>query len=590
VNGVTTDRFFVLKKTGSLADATAAVGLAVLLESLTDQNPMVRDEGPYYAVTLDKPVDLGSLPYHRLKANPAYPYVHRSAKDSPPPYGEIIDYEAEKRRLEAARQARKSRKTGARIDDGTEAGEKAVEVRSDWFLFQQLNVLQAYGSYTKLYETVRTADAEELAEAVRLKLEALAEGKDSAAVETPFSVDVSPVQGFNPLVGKGVNRLKPNGAPVRSLTKQYADWFEEWLRYAGTAVVANASAVGDDTKFMALSPARMSLHSLRGQVRPEFLAVAGRVWTSSLLDVCCALQVARRLIEGSGLAEGDKEWELLGATPRDLIAGIHTAYFKSLGTGRAVSNLSFIGLPGWFPVTDAQSARDWLAIIDEHLGIVRYLREDRTEEYTLISLYRDFLSANDLRSFLAFAAAYAPYVMSRREARRPVRQLTTSNLGKVVRNMEKRYSAIVENEGFRNVARAIRKATVSEQFHKANRRAQVYEIRYGLFHELRRAAAFPDKLCQVVGDFVGSYNAENARLAERLRKAGRELPRRRDQVTTQDLEELTKLIDEFGSETVGYLLVAYGSAREPREAEPASEEPAAGAEEGIAELSEAEAP
>jgi len=587
---VATDRFFVLKKTGALADATAAVGLAVLLESLTDQNPMVTDEGPYYTITLDMPVDLGSLPYPRLKANPAYPYVQRSPKDSPPPYGEVIDYEAQKRKLEAARQARRSRKAGARIDDGSEAGEKADEVRPDWFLFQQLNVLQAYGSFTKLHEAVRGADPEELAAALRLKLEALAEGRDPASVETPFSVDVSPVQGFNPLVGKGVNRLKPDGAPVASLRKQYADWFEEWLRYAGTVIVANASPVGDDTKFMALSPARMSLDSLRRQVRKEFLAAAGRVWSSSLLDVCCALKVARRLIEGSGLAEGNKEWELLGATPRDLIAGIYTAYFKSLGTGRAVSNLSFIGLPGWFPVTDAQSARDWLAIIDEHLAIVPFLREDRTEEYTLISLYRDFLSANDLRSFLAFAAAYAPYVMSRREARRPVRQLTTTNLGKVVRNMEKRYSAIVENEGFRSIARAIRLATVTEQFHKAQRRGQVYQIHYGLFHELRRSAAFPERLCQVVGDFVASYNAENARLAERSASGGRALQRRRPQVTTRDLEEFTRLVDEFGSETVGYLLVAYGSAREPREVEPASEEPAAGAEEGIAELSEAEAP
>jgi hypothetical protein len=569
---VVTDRFLVLKKTGALADATAAVGLAVLLEALTGESPMVGDEGPYYAVTLDKPVDLGALSYHRLKANPGYPYVQRSANDDPPLHSEVIDYQVEKSKLEAARQARKSRKAGVRIESESEAGAAADEVRPDWFLFQQLNVLQAYGSYTALHEAVREADPEELGEALKAKLEAMVKGRDPASVETSFSIKVSPVQGFNPLVGKGVNRLKPDGAPVLSLRRQYADWFEEWLRYAGTVIVGNASPVGDDTKFVALAPGRMRLDHLRRQVRSEFLAAAGRVWTSSLLDVCCALRVARRLIEGSGLAEGDKEWELLGATPRDLISGIYTAYFKSLGTGRAVSNLSFIGLPGWFPVTDAESARDWLSILDEHLGIVSYLREDRTEEYTLISLYRDFLSANDLRCFIAFAAAYAPYVMSRREDKRPVRQLTTSNLGKVVKNMEKRYSSIVENEGFRNIARAIRRATVTEQFHKAQRRTQVYEIHYGLFHELRRSAAFPEKLCQAVADFVASYNAENARLAERLAKPGRELPRRRDQVTTRDLEEFTRLVDEFGSETVGYLLVAYGSAREPREAEPSEAE------------------
>jgi len=41
--------------------------------------------------------------------------------------------------------------------------------------------------------------------------------------------------------------------------------------------------------------------------------------------------------------------------------------------------------------------------------------------------------------------------------------------------------------------------------------------------------------------------------------------RRRPQVTTSDLEQVISLIDIYGSETVAMLLLAYGSAREPRE-------------------------
>jgi len=567
---VKTDTFRTLKKTGSLADVTMAVGLGVLLEILTGANPLIRDAGPYFEVILDEPVDLDRLPYERLCARPGYRYVKKGADGLAPSHGEVIDYDAERAKLLAAREARKSRRAGAKVDDGSEAGAAGSAVRPDWYLYQELNVLQAFGSHNALHAAVRSADPSALGSSVRRKLEAAASGADLAEVETEFSFTVSPVQGFNPLVGKGVNRPKPDGAPVASLSKRYADWFEEWLRYAGTPVVAHAAPVEDDIKFLVLVPAEMRLGNLRDALRPAFLAAAGRVWTSSLLDVCCSLEVARRLIEGSGLLEGDAEWELEGATPQDLVAGIQTAYFKSLGTGRAVSNLSFIAVPGWFPVSDAQAARDWMAIIEEHLGVVSRLREDRSEQYELISAYRDFLSGGDVSAFLSFAAAYGCFVLKEREARRRagqpiafVRRLTTVNVGKVVESMQKRYAPILDAEGFRNIARAVRLATVTEQFHKS-RGNQLYEIHYGLLHELRRSAPFADRLTKVVSDFVASYNAENARMAERAAD-GRELPRRRPQVTTRDLEQFTQLVDEYGSEPVGYLLIAYASAREPRE-------------------------
>jgi hypothetical protein len=41
---------------------------------------------------------------------------------------------------------------------------------------------------------------------------------------------------------------------------------------------------------------------------------------------------------------------------------------------------------------------------------------------------------------------------------------------------------------------------------------------------------------------------------------------RRDLRTT-DLEEVVRLVDTYGSEVVANLLIAYGYAREPREAE-----------------------
>lgn len=561
-----------------MADSTAAAGLGVLLTTLTGDPPLLVDEGPRYALILDKPVDLETLPYKRLIANPGYLYVKRGGDPEAPREG-VLDYESEQSKAKAAREARKTARARAKLGELTESGTAGEEARADWYLFQELNVLQAYGSYNGLHAAVRRADPAVLGGSVKLKLEALAHGRGPDAVDTEFSYPVSPVQGFNPLVGKGVNRRKPDGAPVASLDKGYADWFEEWLRYAGTHVVANAAGVGDDIKFMALAPKRMRHDCIRRFVRPEFLSVAASVWTSSQLDVCLSLRVARRLVEGSGFLGRDAEWELSDYRPNDLISGIHTAYFKKLGAGRAVSNLAFIGLPGWFPVSDRKAAEDWLTIIDEHLGVVAYLREDRTEQYALIVLYRDFLSGGDVRSFLAFSASYATYLISAREGGRPVKAMTTTSLEKVVVNMEKAYAGILESEGFRNIARAMRRATVNEQFRKRSG-DQTYQIHYGLFHELRRASGFKDRLVRVVSDFVGSYNAENARAEERAASSGRPVKRRRAQVTTGDIQEFVALVDQFDSETIGYLLIAYASAREPREGVQSEAEDVASADHG----------
>jgi len=43
-------------------------------------------------------------------------------------------------------------------------------------------------------------------------------------------------------------------------------------------------------------------------------------------------------------------------------------------------------------------------------------------------------------------------------------------------------------------------------------------------------------------------------------------------VTTEDLHQLVALIDEYGSQTVADLLVAFGYAREPQEAEESVEQ------------------
>ena len=130
---------------------------------------------------------------------------------------------------------------------------------------------------------------------------------------------------------------------------------------------------------------------------------------------------------------------------------------------------------------------------------------------------------------------------------------------------DKLYSEIMQNEGFRNIAYAIRHSTVSLQ--KAKRlRKPATDIRYGLGQQLARKAAYPADFLAELSEFLHLYNAENAQLREKDRN-----PFRKD-VRTEDIEEIVDLVDRFGSKVVCNMLVAFGYATEARPKEAPAEE------------------
>ena len=137
---------------------------------------------------------------------------------------------------------------------------------------------------------------------------------------------------------------------------------------------------------------------------------------------------------------------------------------------------------------------------------------------------------------------------------------------------EKRFAPILESEGFRNFAYAIRHSTIIPQSRKARGLDTLYEIRYGLGAELKRKATVKEEFIAALMDFAQSYNRENAQILERT---GKQM--RRD-LRTSDIEDIVRLIDEYGSEVVANLLVAYGYAREPREESEQVESEAQGAD------------
>ncbi|RMI05154.1 MAG: hypothetical protein D6681_08585 [Calditrichaeota bacterium] len=153
-------------------------------------------------------------------------------------------------------------------------------------------------------------------------------------------------------------------------------------------------------------------------------------------------------------------------------------------------------------------------------------------------------------------------------------------------NAEPKLSEILDKEkhpGFHNIAYAIRQSTVVAQYRKqqGDRR---YDVRYGLGQELARKARYPDQFITALSDFLHKYNAENAQVMET-----RSGPYRRS-IQVTDIEDIVALVDQYGSELICNLLVAYGYARSgsqaPGEFAPDDEVPDGEVQDTEAELDE----
>ena len=128
---------------------------------------------------------------------------------------------------------------------------------------------------------------------------------------------------------------------------------------------------------------------------------------------------------------------------------------------------------------------------------------------------------------------------------------------------------IFETPGFQNVAYAIRHSTITPQYWKAEikhgraqGREQLYEVRYGLGAELKRKSTMRDEFIEALTNFMQSYNQENSQVRENKSVDPR---RQRKYLRNSDLNEVFALVDEYGSELIAGMLVAYGYSLEQRE-------------------------
>ncbi len=576
--------YFVDKQTGTFADVCSAYGLATILHQLLQRTLgeyeshtiKILDRGTTYAIELIPALQAEWV--ENLKSSFApIPFI-KTPKNSETMPEDIynIDYNGEKERYDDYNELRRT--LGDTLKQNADDSEALTVLREsepdpNYRIWQKINMMSGISAYnsavTNWYET-----REHFAELLKLLLALHAKIPNPVATceqawkklkkEKQFigKDRLNMLQVFNPSTGKGQNATKASSLSMKNVN---SFWLCEYLKMVGfyhcavpRFVLVKQGEPPKDRKTFALAPVNITLDE-HNTIFARFRDVVGNRHAIKS-DIFAALSYTKCFLRHcEAEASASLAVELQGRAPENFVAGLHTAFYKDLGNSAAVMNLSFINLPSWMNIKDRNDVQVYQGVIEEHLNIVKSLEEERSEGYQLLQHYRNFLSANDFTAFFEFTSQYPNYLLNALVKENFwVKPLSATNLRSLLMSKQKELTPIIKSEGFQNIARSIRQSTVTLQYMAKSGRPP-YDIRYGLGQELRRKANYPDEFIQALGNFLHSFNAENASVAENSAQHWRK------SVREDDITEIVQLIDEHGPQTICHLLLAFGYASTSRD-------------------------
>lgn len=589
------EQFYLDKTTSTFADELLAAGFLRLLRQLLDAqgdgqaNLTQIDRGTHFEIVSPIAVNLHQLANFRQVCVP----LIRTEKNAgtlpqnlPLNPNIVVQYETERDQRRAHIDAYKLLPDTLKRADlagetvsGAEWDALPPKPHPDWDIFQALNppALPSYNSTVgQWYEAMQTANIPTLQLLLNLFRHT---PNDIATAQAAWQklaktngwkvTTATAAQLLNPAQGKGINRPKTNGVNAGNLDNF---WLLEYLKAVGLYEMAFTRPLQGikDRKTYVLSPGHLTLQTHR-QIKADFRQTMRFSETAIRSDILTVIRYLRAFLRYVQQTQSQTRSPLAtlmrhnSLKPRDFVRGFHVAYYKDMGNATALMNLAFLNLPGWVTVTNSQDPTDYQTILEEHEKIARQFREDRGEEILLLQSYRDFIVADNLDPFFDFTTAYSSYIIRQREKRAGfAQQFQEENLRRLIMNSEPTYSTILENDGFQNIAYAIRQSTVTAQY-RSKSGDRRYDVRYGLGLELSRKSQYKNEFIAALSDFLHKYNAENAQVME-----SRPGPYRRS-IHTDDIKQIVTLIDRYGSDLICKMLIAFGYARESRPEETATE-------------------
>ncbi len=592
--------YYVDKISNTPGDTLAAYGAARLLRYVLEtcnffgsKEVKIIDRGGNYAIQLPTRLTEEMVDHLTFFSMVEYILTAKNAAKQPARSG-VLNYEDTKARVNEYFERRKSLPAGAKGKNPDPLHPALLELkqltpRPDWPTFQAINQMSAIIGYNDM--VLRWEEnAGQFPAMIKSVLQMLSSSPNPVeAVQAQWNAgvkqgrfkgkpDATASQLFNPTSGKGQNSSKSSALAMGNLTNF---WLVEFLKCIGAFEAAAPRTISNpknprakDRKLYVLAPKNIELE-INKTVWNEFCQTF-RSDTSVKMDIKAALTYTRIFLSRSEvMARENLAFDFEDFGPENYVEGLWSVFYKDLGNSSAVMNLSFIGLPNWMPEvkTPAQVAQ-YLAVIGEHEGLLKGLKEERSEEYEMLLTYRNFLSGQDLTALLDFYADYGRFYMGVTEREwdsrgRFLRLPTIENLEVIMANQDLDLESIIKDEGFLQVAYALRHSTVIPQRNKARGNDRLYEPKYGLIQELKRKGQYKAEFITALTDFISNYNLETEQIFER--KKGFTNPQdalsrkfQRSRVEKKHLDSVLMLVEATSPSLICNLLAAYGSAVDTR--------------------------
>ncbi|MCA0350761.1 MAG: hypothetical protein LCH85_02075 [Chloroflexi bacterium] len=564
--------FYIDKRSGTSADTLLAVGFAEILDALSNEDVEIHDRGSYYQ--LRSRFDPVMLADNTENLNLIQPI----STDKQP----IIDgfpYEQQKSQRDVYRKLLNELPPKLRNSDAilnqepgliAIADQKPASALPLYLIINQMKVAVSFNPPVINWKNLAIQQKNYILELL-MKLFSVTPNpymdvfKQWQVFAKQYKLDqtMTMLQVTNPTAGKGANRPKSNMLDIGNMEEW---WILEWIKFIGFFRLAHPQVIRDskDRKTYIIKPQAIYFREL-SRIVHLFREVA---WSNSpvKMDVQNLLRLLQVLVNNqrNALSNTQMQSKRKYKRPSDLIHGCEVTFYKDMGSAFAVMNIAALNIPEWVPAIESlEQAHEIELVIKEHLAVVQSIRAydggERSEEYTLLARYRDFLSSRTVEPLLDFCALYAPYVGQKIERGEYPQRFSVHTLTEVF-SMQKPLTSIIESEGFQRIANAIRNCTVNLQYKKAKGERVPFEIRYGLTQEIIRRSNHIDDFIAALTDFIAKYNTESAQKFETSKGVDK-----RSRVAQDDLDDIITLLDNgYKPSVIARMLVAYGSARKER--------------------------
>ncbi|MCC6800491.1 MAG: hypothetical protein IT325_10250 [Anaerolineae bacterium] len=489
----------------------------------------------------------------------------------------VIDYGAEKRKVDETRQARRQ-KTREEGDAPVRAPDyplwahlcsyfgKGSAMRIGyplvvhaWHAHQgecaealcEL-ILQAYGDFPNRLDEARDIWREEIKPQLDTSGFQLF-GWDGAETDISALSIVSPTtaQGsFTATGAKGINTGTPE-----------IFWLEMYLAFAGYMVAAMPfNANGDALLYyplprdIAFRSLRLTMQTYRDSGSVRHLYDYSNIMPRAKIDALSQIAFYDSMIQHHLANLNDPNADPWDQIEVNAVSGLVGYYYKDISTQIPFDETTF-ALPAWLSLQpNAEALEGARAVLDGHRKLIEAIRGDYAEELEILASYRRFAALGDLADWIDFAIAYSTHRFNKMIDSPWMTHLQIELLEKTLMNnpQYKDYRPVFENPGFRNLANAIRSCTVQLRYFKDVKSQQTgFKVRHGLGDDLLRRAHDADDFIEDLGHFVHDYMRESSNVQAIYKET-------RPFITEDDLYEVVALVSEFGSRVVASLLVAAG--------------------------------